>query len=182
MATRSYGEYKRTVARLNVVRGYHGNETTALSAVLPPKDDEGIKSGMIISQDGNGEWVKGCPAGKEPYMAWHDQADPDVASSGKLLGLSCAGDYVFETGWFQEVGGSITSDHFLKASTTAQYLGYVENCDITDDADKVGKVHVDGVIDYAGKISGVTKTNGAVNMLKFVALWQPNQAPGVYGA
>ena len=176
---RTYGEYKRAVARIEVLRGYEGNETSAHTLALPPKDGEGIKSGMLISADGNGEWVKGCPAGKVPHFAWHDQDDTDVDSSGKLLGLSCAGDYVIQTGWFDETGGAITNADFLKAGLTT-YLGYVVGCAITDDADKIGKVHQDGIVDLFGVKSGVTVTSGSINVLTLITNWQPNQAPGAY--
>jgi len=91
---------RRTKPRLNVLRGYPGNESTSFTYSAKPKALEAIKSGMIISIDSNGEWVKGAAAGDVPYLAYHDQSDPDVLACQKLLGLSCAGNYEVETGYF----------------------------------------------------------------------------------
>jgi hypothetical protein len=115
----TYGEAgRRTKPRVNVLRGYGGNEPTSLTYSAKPKTDEAIKSGMVISIDSNGEWVKGCAAGDVPYIAYHDQSDTDVLSSQLLLGLSCAGDFEIETGYFDNTDTYVRDD-VLIAGTSA---------------------------------------------------------------
>src|SRR4051812_25714523 len=97
----TYGETRRAKQRINVLRGYGGNEPVSLTRLAKPKTGEGILSGMLISLDVNGEWIKGVPAGKVPFFAWHDQTDTDVTSSGKLLGLSGAGKYELQTAYIK---------------------------------------------------------------------------------
>jgi hypothetical protein len=51
-------------------------------------------------------------------MALQDSTDTDVLSSGLLLGLSCIGQYVFETGYFVMTDGNfVGNDLPLVAST-----------------------------------------------------------------
>lgn len=82
-----------------------------------------ILSGQLISLSSAGKWILGCPAGKEPFIAFADSVDTDVISSGLLLGLSCAGQFEIETPWFDNTvvyaessplkaatGGSTTSN------------------------------------------------------------------------
>ncbi len=103
---------KRTKPRVNVLRGYPGNETTALTRSLPPKASEGIKSGMAIAVGTGadaGLFVKadGSEAANLVFIAYHDQGDTDVISSGKLLGFSALGGFELETGyWGQGPGGA----------------------------------------------------------------------------
>jgi len=115
----TYGESRRALSRVNVLRGYYGNEPYALTTTAPVNaSNVDIKSGMVISLNSTGEWVKGCLTGVVPHIAYHDAFDPstglgdtDVASSGLLLGLSCAGDYEIETSQFRiadtYVGGTM---------------------------------------------------------------------------
>src|ERR1019366_8107957 len=93
------GEYRRAKPRINILRGYAGNESKKLTRSAQPKLNEGILSGMLISLDVNGQWVKGVPAGKVPFFALADQSDTDVLSSGLLVGLSCNDEYEIETGY-----------------------------------------------------------------------------------
>lgn len=114
----NYGEYRRSKQRINVLRGYHGNESLAATRSAKPKASEGILSGMLISLDSNGEWIKGCPTTKEPYWAYHDQADTDVVSSGLLLGLSGAGQYIIETAYFDNGDTYANGDTLIVDGTT----------------------------------------------------------------
>lgn len=130
---------------------------------------------MVISLDSEGEWVKGCPKGKEPFLSMNDQTlDTDVRGSGKLLGLSCAGIYEVETAHFDD-GSTYNNGNGLKAMTAGDagkldvVTGYDENVDI------IGKV-TRGVVDVAGYESGVAKDNdGKINVLTFITGWQPNR-------
>jgi hypothetical protein len=90
------GTYARTAPRVNVLRGYFGNEPMARSYSAPVTSGVTILSGQLISLTA-GAWVLGCLAGCEPFIAFADSTDTDVQSSGLLLGLSCAGQYKIET-------------------------------------------------------------------------------------
>ena len=112
MALPKYGTYLRATKRLNVLRGYPGNESTSFTRSLKPEVPGAsngytvaILSGMIISENANGNWVAGAVKGAIPYIAYHDATDTDVLSSGLLLGLSCLGDFEVETTHFD---GSLT--------------------------------------------------------------------------
>lgn len=91
----------RTKPRLNVIRGYPGNETTALSRSLSPS--VAIKSGQSVADNGSGAWILATNAhgvGKV-FIAYHDSTDPDVISCDKLLAFAVTGSYELETGYFK---------------------------------------------------------------------------------
>jgi hypothetical protein len=133
MALPKYGTYLRATKRLNVLRGYPGNESTSFTRSLSPEPAGGtgytvaILSGMIISINANGKWVAGCPQGSVPYIAYHDATDTDVASSGLLLGLSCLGDFEVETTHFDSTQ-AYNPDAPLKAATSSD-CGKVKLCE-----------------------------------------------------
>lgn len=185
----TYGTATRATHRLQVLRGFKGNEPQSLSYSAVPKSGEAILSGMIISLDSNGEWVKGAPAGKHPYVAYHDQADLTVVSSGKLLGLSCTGDYVFQTAFFA-TAGTFPDGHPLLADATATAVsgvraglpGYIAKgvARTTPAAaspfDLIGFVSNGGKVDRAPIDSNTTKdANGAVLVLTWTPRWLPFQ-------
>jgi hypothetical protein len=95
----TYGTYQRIAPRVNVLRGYMGNEPYGRSYSAPVASGVTILSGQLISLS-SGSWVLGVTAGSEPFIAFADSTDTDVISSGLLLGLSCAGQYEIETAWF----------------------------------------------------------------------------------
>jgi hypothetical protein len=90
----------RAKPRLNVLRGYPGNETAALSRSLSPK--VAIQSGQAVVDNGSGEWILALNThtnvGKI-HIAYHDSTDTDVISCGKLLAFSVVGRYELETGY-----------------------------------------------------------------------------------
>jgi hypothetical protein len=113
-----FGPYTRAYPRVRVTKGYGGNETMTIKTSAPPNAAATIYSGQVISLDSSGTWVLGCPTGKTPYIAFQDGTDSDVVSSGLLLGLSCAGQYEFQTGYFVIADGSFAgNDLYLIAST-----------------------------------------------------------------
>jgi hypothetical protein len=88
----------------------------------PPGNGVTILSGQVLFLDANGFWQLATPAlanGRTPYMAYHDSVDPDVLSSGLLLGLSCAGQYVFETGYFVMTDGNFAANELPLAISSA---------------------------------------------------------------
>lgn len=113
----TYGVTQRAQPRLKVRRGYGGNEPVNKSFSAPVTANVNIFSGQIISLT-SGAWVLGCAAGKVPYIAFHDSTDPDVLSAGLLLGLSCSGNYTFETAYYTLAAGAYNvNDLPLKADT-----------------------------------------------------------------
>lgn len=169
----TYGTYARTKPRLNVLRGWPGNETTSLTYSAKPKADEAIKSGMVICLDDNGEWVKATFALSEDkvvYFATADQSDTDVISSGKLLGLSCAGNYELQTCFFDDQVYAEGTP--LKVSDAV--AGNVEVASITTATDTIigfcsrgGKTNIASTNSEA---SGVTYT------LNLTTRWIPNRS------
>ena len=105
--------YTRAKAPLQIIRGYNPTEPGHLSVTAKPKDGEGIFQGMAICLDNNGEWVK-APAvarttlSKSVYISRHDQEDPAVQASGKLVGLDCSGSFEVQTGYV--IAGTFSRD------------------------------------------------------------------------
>jgi HNH endonuclease len=77
-----------------------------------------IQSGQVISLT-SGQWVLGCAAGKEPFIAFADSIDTDVASSGQLLGLSCAGQFEIETAFFDNTATYIETSPLIAGAAGA---------------------------------------------------------------
>lgn len=183
----TYGTVQRAFRRLNVIRGFKGNEPQSLSLSAVPKTGEAILSGMVISLDSNGEWVKGALAGKVPYLAYHDQADSTVASSGKLLGLSCAGDYEVETAFFltsatiapaaalmADISGGSSGDKGYVAKAVARTTPA-----LASPFDLIGYASggtTSSKVDVSNSDSNTAKdSNGNVYVLRWTTRWQPNQ-------
>ena len=145
MALPKYGTYLRATKRLNVLRGYPGNESTSLTRSAQPAPTTGtgytvaILSGMIISLNSSGQWVAGALAGTIPYVAYHDATDTDVLSSGLLLGLSCLGDFEVETTHF-DGSAAYVADAPLKALATSDSGKVALASSMADTADFVGYV------------------------------------------
>lgn len=178
----TYGFHQRTKPRLRVRRGWHGNEPYAISESLPPKADENIKSGMTIIRTVDGTdvvYVKATKAllaqanAAPPAFAYHDATDPDVTSSGLLLGLSSAGKYEIETAYFDS--GTYNGGTLLSASTTA---GNLKARAATETA--VGVV-LRGKVNYGGSSDDPNNAHNSEAdpatfdgyMLSFVTHWQP---------
>ena len=126
---------------------------------------------MLISLDVNGQFVKGVPAGKKPYFAWHDQTDTDVVSSGLLLGLSCAASLELQTAYYDN-GQTYVNDSPLKADTS----GNVGNVTITTTS---GGADIIGFATHGGR-QDITNTNseggtiaGPNYVLSLATRWLP---------
>ena len=107
----------RTRPRLNVLRGYPGNETTALSRSLSPT--VAIKSGQAVTDNGSGGWVLATNAhavGKV-FIAYHDSTDPDVISCNKLLAFQVIGSFELETGYCDQTKTYAVGDPLYVDST-----------------------------------------------------------------
>jgi hypothetical protein len=100
------GYTKRTNRRVNVLRGFDGCNPNTFTRTAPVKSGETIKSGALITLDSvSGEWVAydvSSHAEQVPYIALSDDTDTDVAASGLLPALSCAGKFEIETPLFDD--------------------------------------------------------------------------------
>jgi len=108
----TYGEYRRALPRLRIKKGYHGNETAGLQVSAPIGSGVTILSGQVIYL-ANGSWslaTSTLATGLTPYLALQDSVDTDVLSSGLLLGLSCAGQYLFGTGYYVRTDGNFAAN------------------------------------------------------------------------
>jgi len=105
----TYGIEMRAKPILTVLRGAQGlNSPSTLTKGLPVNADAvaTLKSGMVVSAAINGstsqeEWVIGWTAGTIPYLALQDGDHFDVVSANSLVGYSCLGDFVLQTGYFK---------------------------------------------------------------------------------
>jgi hypothetical protein len=108
--------------RINVLRGYPGNEPTSITAALPVSASvdhstaaKTIYSGQPIVRDGAGNFTNLLGSGwgtvdgadlaydvQDVFFAYHDSTDTDVTSCGKLLGFSALGKFELETAWFDD--------------------------------------------------------------------------------
>ena len=104
--------------RINVLRGYPGNEPTSITAALPVASavtnadaSTTILSGQPILRL-SGEFTNQTAFGaiddgdavsvQDIFFAYHDSSDTDVTSCGKLLGFSALGKFELETAWFDD--------------------------------------------------------------------------------
>jgi len=157
----TFGEFRRTKPRINVKRGFAGNEPQSITLSAPPRDGDGtIKSGMLISLDTNGKWIpavlNGSSAGVSvgginfgpdalntvSYFAFADDTDTDVKSSGLLMGLSCLGEFELQTGYFDNTQSYAIGNPLIKSATP----GYV-----TKGADFDADVEVVGIVSNGAK-------------------------------
>ena len=106
--------------RINVLRGYPGNEPTSITAALPVDStvdhstvDKTIYSGQPIVRNAAGNFTNLLGTGwgtvsasakkvQDIFFAYHDSTDTDVTSCGKLLGFSALGKFELETAWFND--------------------------------------------------------------------------------
>ena len=95
----------RDFPRVNVPRGYAGNEPQAITKSAPVNSSATIKSGQPIALVSD-EWVQAddSHSSSQIYIAYHDSDDTDVQSCGKLLGFSVLGEFEIETPWVQTNG------------------------------------------------------------------------------
>ena len=98
------GTVKRARPRVNVMRGYTGNEPQSLSRSAPVASGVTIKSGQAIALNGAEEWDLATHTDPVVYIAYHDSDDTDVKSCGKLLGFSSLGSYELETAYTTAAG------------------------------------------------------------------------------
>lgn len=131
------GFYVRPKRRINVLRGFWGNQPYSFTKNAPIADDQVIKSGQVCFLNEDGEWYVpsdsselAATKGKVAYIALSDDTDTDVQSSGLLPALSSAGQFEIETAYFEE-GETYNPDTPLKVAVG----GYLTPADYVTDAD-----------------------------------------------
>jgi hypothetical protein len=169
------GTVKRAKPRIHILSGYGGNEPDNLRVNAAPKSGEVIMSGMLISLDENGQWVKGCPAGKVPYFAFHDQADYDVQAANSLTGLSCLGKYRIQTAYVTVDGNTYGPNTPLMPD--GAHPGYVKAGEVVSTTDDlIGYCTKDGLVDLFGQDSSATPdADGHVYALLIDTNFTPNR-------
>jgi hypothetical protein len=184
------GTYQRTAPRVNVLRGFAGNEPQSRTYAAPVTAGVTILSGQLISL-ANGAWVLGVAAGREPFIAFADSTDTDVISAGLLVGLSCAGQFDIETPWFDNTvvynessflvaatGGSATAN--VTPGTAA--LGAItlatagSNSDVIGYAVNGGRQDATAINSQSGYLenNGTGSGNNAIYLLRFRTQWFPH--------
>lgn len=122
--------------RINVPRGYTGNEPQSLTRSAPLNSasldgSAAVYSGQPLVYDGstrefrkpnsnNGNDMKGANV----YFALQDGLDTDVQSCGKITGFSALGDFEIETPWVDHAGTTIAIGDALMLATNVN--GVVE--------------------------------------------------------
>jgi len=115
--------------RINVLRGYPGNEPTSITASLPvdatvdhTSAAKTIFSGQPIWRNAAGNFTNLLGTGwgdtqgadaknvQDIFFAYHDSTDTDVTSCGKLLGFSVLGKFELETPWFDDTNAISVGD------------------------------------------------------------------------
>ena len=163
------GYSKRPKPRVNVVRGFNGNEPSTFTRSAPVTEGVAIVSGQVISLD-DGEWVLGAAQGSIPYIALSDSTDTDVSGSGLLPALSCAGQFEIETGWFKADDTYGENTPLIAGAT-----GLVEEGDLTDtEVDIIGFATQEGVKNLNGGPGPIVEMNATdANILTFITRWIP---------
>ena len=168
----TYGGYLRTKPRINIKRGFAGNEPQSLTLSATPKTGEAIKSGMLIVLDTNGQWVKSSTSDTKntvPYFAYADQTDTDVISSGKLLGLSSLGQFELQTGYFDDDTYAV-GDAVIKSATAGNVAKGASHLTAVEE---VGVVSAGAKEDVVKINSEATPVTGHVYVLNLVTRWKP---------
>jgi len=94
--------YYRGAPKVEVLRGFWGNENLYKTAALPLDATQvtPIYSGQVMFISAAGGWILATATnakGLLPYIAMEDSTDSDVTSSGKLLGLSFSNNVEIQT-------------------------------------------------------------------------------------
>lgn len=176
----TYGIVMRDKPWLVVLRGFDANQPSQKTAAYPvkPSEVDVIKSGMVISIDdttdpANPVWVKGWAATRIPYVALQDGNTYNVVSANSLVGYSCLGNFVLQTGYFKTgesypIDTPVTPDGTtgdIKPTTTGSgepIMGYIT-------------APVDDLLD--GGATGYPSISGVVDgdVVAFQTAWLTNQ-------
>lgn len=114
----------RDFPRVNVTRGYAGNEPQAITKSAPVNSSATIKSGQPIALVSD-EWVQAnnTHSASQIYIAYHDSDDTDVVSCSKLLGFAILGEFEIETPWVNVDGLAVGDKLVVNASNDICEIG-----------------------------------------------------------
>jgi hypothetical protein len=158
-----------------------------------------ILSGQMIYLTAANTWslatdtlISNGAAPAEPYIALQDSVDTDVLSSGLLLGLSCAGQYVFETGYYVRTDGAFNAPGLplvvsnavpgsLTLATAQGGVAWDANQTIVGVTAFTGEEQVGPSTNAAGVFIPAINTEalplgGPTYMLPFTAKWMPKRS------
>lgn len=160
-----------------MLRGFDGcdpstyTRTAAAATAHAAGSGDEIVAGNVISFSG-GEWVKGCAAGDVPYIALSDVVDHDVASSGLVPALSCAGKFEIETALY-DTDGTYVEDTPIVAASGGD-AGLITSGALTGGVDIIGFASRGGETDLnsgSGPKVEVSAADG--NIVTFITNWTP---------
>lgn len=198
----TYGGYLRAKPRINVMRGFVGNEPQSITLSAPPRDADGtIKSGMLISIDPTtGAWIPASTGGGTSvsgnaysadakntisFFAFSDDTDTDVKSSGLLLGLSCLGEFELQTGYFDTTTTYPVGTPLIKSATGGSLAKGGDTLSATEVVGYVtgaGKEDLMHPLNASGRVAppinseATPDVNGAVYVLSLITRWKPAQS------
>lgn len=165
---------------LTVLRGFDPNQPFSKTQAYPVKTDEVdlLKSGMVISAAPKAgapddyEWTIGWVAGRIPYVALQDGNQYDVKSANSLVGYSCLGDFVLQTGYFD-------SNQNYPVDTPLTPAGTTGNVTVTtaDSGEPImGYVTTPVTNLKAGGPTGYPSVSAVMdgNVIAFQTAWVPN--------
>ncbi len=172
----TFGEFRRATPRINVKRGFAGNEPQSITHSATPKLNEGIVSGMLISLDTNGQWVKSSTSDTKntvAFFAFADQTDTDVISSGTLLGLSTDGVFELQTAFFDSDTYAV-GDPVVKSTTAGNVAKGASFLSAVEVVGRVSKGAKEDVVKI--NTEALPDGGGHVYMLNLVTGWKPAQS------
>jgi hypothetical protein len=169
-----FGTIKRLYPRIEVPRGFNPNEPHTQSAAHPVKSGVIILSGQVVTKVWNAtindyEWELGWVAGRVPHYAYNDSADENIIEAGKLVALSCVGQFEIQTAFFKaddtyNDGVHLSPDGVTGSLKAATLESAEPICGI------VSKIH--GPLSLAGKNSNVVN----LNVIQFQTVYLSNTA------
>lgn len=178
----TYGTVMRAKPRVTILRGYGPNVPESKTRALPVTPGVTIVSGQVISAVVHGpsgllSWVLGLDTAngaRVPYIALQDSVDSDVRSANSLVGYSCLGDFVIQTGFFKS-GESYVRDTPLTPGTSGD-VGLVVPTTPNSGLPIMGYVTEVPYNLLSGGATGYPSISGVTdgNVLAFQTAWVPN--------
>lgn len=159
------GTNYRAKPRVRIRKGHCPVDPSNQVESFPAKPGEDIKSGMLVCKDGDGLLVKATKAllnaGARPYVAYVDQAEFSVESSGLVPVIVCDGNYKVETAYVED-GVAFNDGDLIIGSDTPGYFAKHDRAGNTDAI--VGTAA--GIVSYAGALPN-TGINDEANPATF---------------
>lgn len=146
------GTKYRAKPRVRIRKGHSPVDPSNLVESFAAKADADIKSGMLVCKDADGLLVRATKAllnaGARPYVAYADQAEFSVESSGLVPVIVCDGNYKVETAYIVD-GTSFTDGDLIIGSDAAPGHFDIHARAANDDV-VVGTAA--GMVNYGGSI------------------------------